>query len=91
MTEPKVLMSGLGLVESPRWHHGQLWFADWIAGEIIALDGKGRSSFQLLQGQDMGQGADTNRFSTLLICSGSTAKTFIVYRSKNERQNWKSC
>jgi sugar lactone lactonase YvrE len=38
MTEPQVLMSGLGLVESPRWHHGQLWFADWIAGEIIALD-----------------------------------------------------
>jgi sugar lactone lactonase YvrE len=32
-----VLMSGLGLVESPRWHDGRLWFADWIAGEIIAV------------------------------------------------------
>jgi bifunctional non-homologous end joining protein LigD len=26
-----------------------------IDGEIVALDGKGRSSFQFLQGQDMGQ------------------------------------
>ena len=24
--------SGLGLVESPRWHDGRLWFGDWIAG-----------------------------------------------------------
>jgi sugar lactone lactonase YvrE len=32
-----VLMSGLGLVESPRWHDGRLWFADWIAGKIIAV------------------------------------------------------
>ncbi len=25
-----------GLVESPRWHAGRLWFADWTAGEILA-------------------------------------------------------
>lgn len=29
-----VLASGFGLVESPRWHDGTLWFADWTAGEI---------------------------------------------------------
>src|SRR3954447_7090198 len=34
----RVLMRGRGLVESPRWHAGRLWFADWIAGEILALD-----------------------------------------------------
>ena len=34
----KTLMEGLGLVESPRWHDGKLWFADWIAGEVIAVD-----------------------------------------------------
>lgn len=33
-----VLTSGHGLVESPRWHDGRLWFADWLAGEIIAVD-----------------------------------------------------
>ena len=38
-----VLCSGLGLVESPRWHDGRLWFSDWIAGEIIAVDDEGES------------------------------------------------
>ncbi len=27
-----------GLVESPRWHNGRWWFADWTAGEIMTLD-----------------------------------------------------
>jgi sugar lactone lactonase YvrE len=39
----QTLMTGLGLVESPRWHDGRLWFADWIAGRIIALDLDGHS------------------------------------------------
>jgi sugar lactone lactonase YvrE len=34
----QVLMRGRGLVESPRWHDGRLWFSDWIAGEILVLD-----------------------------------------------------
>ena len=38
-----VLRSDLGLVESPRWHDGRLWFSDWIAGKIIAVDDAGRS------------------------------------------------
>ncbi len=38
-----VLLTGLGLVESPRWHEGRLWFSDWIAGEIIAIDDVGVS------------------------------------------------
>ena len=36
-----VLASGRGLLESPRWHDGRLWFADWTAGEIVAVDGAG--------------------------------------------------
>jgi sugar lactone lactonase YvrE len=39
----EVLRAGLGLVESPRWHDGRLWFSDWIAGEIIAIDDAGTS------------------------------------------------
>ncbi len=34
-------MSGLGLGESPRWHDGQLWFADWPAHEITTLTAEG--------------------------------------------------
>jgi sugar lactone lactonase YvrE len=37
MTEPTLLLDGRGLVESPRWHDGRLWFADWTAGEILRL------------------------------------------------------
>ncbi|MFL6101573.1 MAG: SMP-30/gluconolactonase/LRE family protein, partial [Actinomycetales bacterium] len=39
----EVLLSGLGLVESPRWHDGRLWFSDWINGQIIAVDDNGAS------------------------------------------------
>jgi sugar lactone lactonase YvrE len=30
-----------GLVESPRWHDGQFWFADWTAEEIMSIDSEG--------------------------------------------------
>ncbi len=42
--EPRVLLSDLAYVESPRWHDGRLWFAHWGAGEIVAvgLDGTSR-------------------------------------------------
>jgi sugar lactone lactonase YvrE len=41
MTKPTVLLTGRGLVESPRWHRGRLWFADWTAGEILRLGDDG--------------------------------------------------
>jgi sugar lactone lactonase YvrE len=37
-SEPRVLLSGLAYVESPRWHDDRLWFAHWGAGEIVAVD-----------------------------------------------------
>jgi sugar lactone lactonase YvrE len=43
MPEPNTLMTGIGLGESPRWHEMRLWFADWIAQELIALDLEGNS------------------------------------------------
>ncbi|HET9120951.1 MAG TPA: SMP-30/gluconolactonase/LRE family protein [Solirubrobacterales bacterium] len=39
---PTVLMEGIGLGESPRWHDGRLWFSDWVAHQVIALDPDGR-------------------------------------------------
>jgi sugar lactone lactonase YvrE len=39
MTE--IVLDGRGLVESPRWHDGRIWFSDWTAGEIIAVDEAG--------------------------------------------------
>ncbi|HEY6513702.1 MAG TPA: SMP-30/gluconolactonase/LRE family protein [Burkholderiaceae bacterium] len=42
-TEPRVLLDGLAMVESPRWHDGRLWFPQWGTPQIIALDLDGRS------------------------------------------------
>ncbi len=39
----RTLMTGLALVESPRWHDGRLWFSDWGAQEVIAVDLDGES------------------------------------------------
>jgi sugar lactone lactonase YvrE len=36
--KPRVLMEGVAFPESPRWHEGRLWFSDWVAHQVIALD-----------------------------------------------------
>ena len=42
--EPRTLLSDLVVGESPRWHDGRLWFANWgIAQEIRTVDLHGRS------------------------------------------------
>lgn len=41
--EVRTLLTGLGFGESPRWHHGRLWFCNWGRQEIIAVDGDGKS------------------------------------------------
>jgi sugar lactone lactonase YvrE len=43
MGEVRTLLTGRGLVESPRWHGDRLYFSDWTAGEVIAVDLVGRS------------------------------------------------
>jgi sugar lactone lactonase YvrE len=48
---PRVLMEGLGIPESPRWHDGRLWFSNWGPEEIVAVDLDGHSEV-------MGRGAD---------------------------------
>jgi sugar lactone lactonase YvrE len=42
-TEAHVLLTGLTVGESPRWHDRRLWFANWGAQEIVALDLQGNS------------------------------------------------
>ena len=38
MPEPHILLSGLAIGESPRWHAGRLWFSNWGTQEIVAVD-----------------------------------------------------
>ena len=39
----RTLLAGRGLVESPRWHGDRLYFSDWSAGEVLAVDLAGHS------------------------------------------------
>jgi sugar lactone lactonase YvrE len=43
MDECRVLVAGRGLVEAPRWHDGRLYFSDWTAGEVVAVDPAGHT------------------------------------------------
>jgi sugar lactone lactonase YvrE len=42
MSELQMLMSGVAFGESPRWHQDRLWFCDWGAQEVVAVDPGGR-------------------------------------------------
>ena len=37
------LLTGLAMGESPRWHQNRLWFSDWGAQEVVAVDLAGKS------------------------------------------------
>ncbi|WP_433427933.1 SMP-30/gluconolactonase/LRE family protein [Nonomuraea sp. CA-141351] len=43
MRKVDTLLTGRGLVESPRWHGDRLYVSDWSAGEVIAVDLDGGS------------------------------------------------
>src|SRR5262249_15957497 len=43
LPEVEILMTGLAFGESPRWHEGRLWFCNWGAQEVIAVDLEGKS------------------------------------------------
>jgi sugar lactone lactonase YvrE len=45
--EARVLLSGLAIGESPRWHEGRLWFSNWGTREVVAVDPAGRSEVVL--------------------------------------------
>jgi sugar lactone lactonase YvrE len=41
--EAQLLLNGLVIGESPRWHEDRLWFAHWGTEEIVAVDLEGNS------------------------------------------------
>jgi sugar lactone lactonase YvrE len=49
MPEPKVLLSGLGIPESPRWHEGRLWFCNWIDRQVVAVDMDGKAEVMVVR------------------------------------------
>jgi sugar lactone lactonase YvrE len=45
--ELQILTTGIILGESPRWHGDRLWFADWGANEVVAVDLEGHTEVML--------------------------------------------
>ncbi|WP_067563655.1 SMP-30/gluconolactonase/LRE family protein [Nocardia acidivorans] len=47
ISPPTVLLEGLALGESPRWHGDRLWLSDWLAGEVMSVDSGGAKTVEL--------------------------------------------
>jgi sugar lactone lactonase YvrE len=57
MSTLNTLMTGIAFGESPRWHDGRLWFSDFGAHEVIAVDLEGRGEvIARVPGMPMGLG-----------------------------------
>jgi len=52
MSQPEILLSGLGIPESPRWHVGRLWFCNWIDRQVVAVDENGKSEVMAVRDPD---------------------------------------
>jgi len=68
--ETRVLLSGLGMGESPRWHDGRLWFSNWGTNEIVAVDLDGNSEVMGRGGGGRGWAANWLPDGRMLITGG---------------------
>jgi sugar lactone lactonase YvrE len=70
MSEFETLLTGLALVESPRWHDDRLVFSDWGAREVLTVDLEGHSEV-IAQVASMPFCLDRTPDGRLLVVSGS--------------------
>ena len=81
MSELKTLMAGLTVGESPRWHDGRLWIANWGAQEIVALDLEGRHEVMARVPTTIPFSIDWLPDGRMLIVSGPEAR--LMYRQRD--------
>jgi sugar lactone lactonase YvrE len=70
----KTLMTGLVVGESARWHAGRLWFSNWGAQEIIAVDTDGKSEVMAHVSTTVPFSIDWLPDGRLLVVSGQEAR-----------------
>jgi sugar lactone lactonase YvrE len=61
--QPRVLLDGLAMPESPRWHDGRLWLSNWGTKQIVAVDLDGNSDV-------VGEGPDGLGWATNWLLDG---------------------
>jgi len=66
----QVLMTGIAMGESPRWHENRLWFSDWGAQEIVTVDLDGNSEIAVQIPFDLPFCIDWLPDGRLLVVSG---------------------
>ena len=74
LPEVRTLMTGVQLGESPRWHEGRLWFSDWGAEEIVAVNLEGTSEVMLRGAAALPFSIDWLPDGRLLIVSGQDGR-----------------
>jgi sugar lactone lactonase YvrE len=67
---PEVLLAGLAFGESPRWHDGRLWVANWGTQEVLAIDLTGRSEVVVRVPTTLPYSLDFLPDDRLLVVSG---------------------
>jgi sugar lactone lactonase YvrE len=65
-----VLLDGLGIPESLRWHDGRLWYCDWGAAEVRTLVPDGRSRLEVRVPTSLPISIDWLPDGRLLVVSG---------------------
>lgn len=71
--QPHELLTGLAIGESPRWHEGRLWFANWGTQEIIAVDTEGNRKVMARVPTTIPFSIDWTPDGYLLVVSGTEA------------------
>lgn len=66
----QVLTSGIIMGECPRWHGGELWLSDWVAGQILAVASNGTKRV-VHDGLGMPFSFDWDRKGRLLVIEGA--------------------
>src|ERR1700751_2440454 len=70
MFEPEILLSGLGIPESPRWHEGRVWFCNWSERQVVAVGMDGEAEVMAPRDPDshpMGYSIDWLPDGSLLV------------------------
>jgi sugar lactone lactonase YvrE len=74
MSAPQILITGVAMGESPRWHDGRLYFSDWGAEEILAVDLDGNREVILAGAASLPFCLDWLPDGRLLIVSGQDGR-----------------
>jgi sugar lactone lactonase YvrE len=70
MTAPEVLLDGLVVGESARWHDGRLWFSHWGTHDVVAVDLDGTTEVMATVPIDIAFSIDWLPDGRLLVTSG---------------------